>query len=368
MKKITYLTLILITAVLSACKKDKKPDTGDKATNFDLLRDSIYMYAQESYLWNKDLPSMASFEPRSFKSTSELRGLQKEVDALSQYAINDATNLPYEYYSDSPGESKYSFIDEGGVSDELEGNAGNYGFEPIVSNDGDLYIAYVYEGSKASAAGLKRGYKILEVNGSSVYDMNGNQLTQAFYYDESIKVKVEKPDHSTYITTVTASPYTINPVLADTVITRGSHVIGYLAFNSFTSPENAGPILDVVFNKFEAQHVTDLVVDLRYNGGGYVATAYNLSNLIVPSAQNNKLMFTYNYNSNLQNDKYPLLKKKEIEIFESPIEKGDFKLENNRYGFFKKGNLNVNKVCFLVTGNTASASEMLINNLNPHMD
>ena len=56
------------------------------------------------------------------------------------------------------------------------------------------------------------------------------------------------------------------------------HILGYLVFNSFTSPANANPVLDAAFNYFTAQGVTDLAIDLRYNGGGYVATAEYIDN------------------------------------------------------------------------------------------
>jgi hypothetical protein len=138
--------------------------------------------------------------------------------------------------------------------------------------------------------------------------------------------------------------------------------VGYIVFNSFTSDANADPQLNAAFDYFTTQGVTDLVVDLRYNGGGYVSTAEYIDNLIVPSAKSNTLMYNTYYNSNLQNDKDPLITK----LYGIPA--GSFTVANNVTNFGKIGSLNVNRVFFIITGATASASELTINNLRPEMD
>jgi len=73
-------------------------------------------------------------------------------------------------------------------------------------------------------------------------------------------------------------------------------------------------------------------------------------------------MYTAYYNTKLQNDQYPLLSTK------FQINKGDFSVAANTVSFSKKSGLNISRVIFIVTGGTASASELTINNLRPHMD
>ena len=98
--------------------------------------------------------------------------------------------------------------------------------------------------------------------------------------------------------------YNVNPVLKDTIFDQGNgHKVGYIVFNSFTSDANADPHLDAAFANFAAQGVTDLVVDLRYNGGGYVSTAEYMDNLIVPAAKTNTLMYNTYYNNILTSGK-----------------------------------------------------------------
>src|SRR5213075_171832 len=98
-----------------------------------------------------------------------------------------------------------------------------------------------------------------------------------------------------------------------------------------------------VFNRFAASGITDLVVDLRYNGGGYVTVQEKLANWLAPSSANGQLMMKEQFN-----DKYP---------------------EYNTTDYFQKlGALNLTKIYFIVSHNTASASELLINNLKPFVD
>jgi carboxyl-terminal processing protease len=377
MRKIFYL-VILLAVVVSSCKKSKTPAPDDTpigpsktGTTLDLIRDSIYLFAKEAYYWNDGLPSYATFKPRTFTGTDDISALQKEVDALSQYKINPNTGKPYEYYPASPGEAKYSFIDDGTVSSELNGVNGDFGFAPIYAAVNDLRVRYVYPNSPADLAGLKRGYQITSINGRTnlAYDGNGgagtnlNFVINAYANSSTITMVLKKPDNTSITATLTAATYTTNPVITHKVFDQGTgKKVGYIVFNSFTSMANAQPKLDEAFNDFNAQSITDLVVDLRYNGGGFVNTAEYLSNLIVPAAKSGTTMYTAFYNTDLQANKYPLLSTM------YNISPGDFLPANNQVKFSKKGSLNISRVFFIVTGSTASASELTINNLIPEMD
>jgi carboxyl-terminal processing protease len=380
MRKLLFCMIVLSAGLLSACKKDKKtvvnngnvtPVTG---TPLQLMQDSVYLYAKEDYLWNTSLPSYDAFNPRSFKGSNDIGALSAELDALSQYAINPATSKPYEYYAPSPGHAKYSFIDDGSVTAGLNGVKGDFGFGILYNQVNDLRVKFVYPGSPADLAGIKRGYQITSINGDAniSYDATGygtgnstnlNRVINAYSNSGTISMNLTKQDGTTLtVTNLNTASYTVNPVLKETVVAAGTHKVGYLVFNSFTVTSNSSPKLNAAFDDFIAQGITDLVVDLRYNGGGSIATAEYLDNLIVPTAKNGALMYTTFYNSNLQNDIYPLLAKK------FAIQKGDFKPANNQAFFSKLKTLNISRVFFIVTGSSASASELAINNLRPYMD
>jgi carboxyl-terminal processing protease len=371
---------LITISFLTACKKDKKitpvtpgttiPTTG---TALDRVKDSVYLFTQEDNLWYNTLPTYDVFKPRGFTGATDIAGLQKEVDALAQYSTNPATGKPYEYEAAYPGEAKYSFIDQGQVATSLGGTNGDFGFSPIYNTASDLRIKYVYPGSPADKAGLVRGYQITAITGvpSLTYtgstSTNYTALVNALFNSPTVTMTVQKPDNTTFNVTLTTANYTVNPVLKTKILDVGNgKKIGYLVFNSFTVLTNAQASLDAAFTSFTTSGVTDLVVDLRYNGGGAVETAEYLSNLIVPPTKTNTLMYTEYYNDKFQNDKYPLFAKKfGIDITKNP---NIFKPANNQALFSKKGSLNISRVFFIVTGSTASASELTINNLLPEMN
>ena len=363
MKKLIFLAIILTTGVLVSCKKDNK---GGFVTSFNLVQDSVYYYEKEDYLWFDAIPDYNTFDPRSYGGTSNLGALTNELTAISQLKINSATGKPYEYYPLTPGTAKYSFLDDGTKQTSLNGTNTDFGFEPLYANDNDLRIKYVNPNSPAAAAGLQRGYQILSINGNTDLSYDGtssNFIINAVYYSTSISIEVELPDGTTKNVSLNTTAYTVNPVLLYKVFNLGSgHVVGYMVFGSFTALANAQPQLNTAFNYFIANGVNDLVVDLRYNAGGVEKTAAYLDDLIAPADKSNTLMYTTYFNSNLQNNIYPLLAKK------ISITPGMFTVANNQTNFAKALSLNVSRVFFIVTSETASSSELTINSLLPEMN
>ncbi|MDN3547387.1 S41 family peptidase [Mucilaginibacter aquaedulcis] len=384
MRKFFYLILILSVAVTAACKKDKNPGnnptpTDTAATKLQIAQDSVYLYAKEIYYWNSFLPDYKTFNPRQYTSGStDLDKLTAEIDAYTQLSKNPQNgNRPYEYDDFNPGSSKYSFIDDGDVNNELNATKGDYGFNYFYNTASDIRISLIYAGSPAALAGLTRGDQIVAINGStSINITNLNDpandagykfVSSALNGTSTVTLQLKKTNGSTVNVTLNAKTYTLNPLIYANTYKVGTagKVAGYMVFNAFTSPDVAKPKLDSVFNVFASAGVTDLVIDLRYNGGGDVRTSTYLSNLIAPSSASGSVMNTTYWTANLQNDAYPYLKKNLGDF--GP---GYFKPTNANQieKFAKAGSVNVSRVFFIVTGNTASASELTINNLRPKMD
>lgn len=389
MKRLLIIAVILLTA-FAACKKSKPadetgtPDTGNNipttGSTLDKVKDSVFLYAKEDYYWYDALPDYATFNPRAITGTDDLTALQNEVDKLSQYKLNPSNNnLPYEYYAPNPGEAKYSFIDEGEASQRLSAVSGDFGFAPLfylTSTSSTLYVKYVYPGSPADLAGIKRGYIITSINGRtnlSYSTSTADFVFNAYAKSSAITMTLRRPDASTFNVTLNATDYNINPVITyKTFPENNNKVVGYIVFNSFVQLSSAQTALDAAFNSFVNDGVTDLVVDLRYNGGGYVETSEYLANLIAPASVNSKLMYSTYYNSTLTAGKETLLKNqvrrdpKNGQLFN--YGQIDYSVDHNKTYFSKKGALNINRVFFIVTGSTASASELTINNLRPYMN
>ena len=381
MKRLFYICLFVVTGLTISCKKNDKSDNpapSKSGSTLDLIRDSVFLYAQEDYYWYDALPTYAQFNPRGYSGSTDIAALTSEVNAISQFKINPATSLPYEYYTSDPGEAKYSFIDDGTVSTQLNGIRGDFGFAPLYNAANDLRIKYVYPGSPADLAGIKRGYQITAINGNTSFSYDGPSGTNvqfvinAYAYSSTITMTLLKPDNTSINVTLTATSYSVNPVLTYKVFDQGNgHKIGYIVFNSFTSDAVADPQLNTAFNYFTANSVTDLVVDLRYNGGGYVSTAEYLDNLIVPASKSGSLMYNYYFNNILASGNAVLLAN-QVRIdptTKQPYNYAQFNytVAGNAVKFAKVGSLNVNQVFFIVTSSTASASELTINNLLPAM-
>lgn len=378
MKKILLFAGVLLVA-FTACKKSKvnpddsvDPSVPTTGSALDKIKDSIILYAREDYYWYNQLPTYTAFNPRAITGSTDLDALQTEVDKLSQYAINPATNKPYEYYDRNPGEAKYSFIDEGETSDRLNAVSGDFGFAPFYmpTDVNDLRVKYVYTGSPAGLAGVKRGDRIMSINGRTALNgtvaANVNFVINAYSKSSTISMQLKRID-SLFTVTLNTSNYKINPVIKHKEFNLGvGKKVGYLVFNSFVSLKSAQDTLSNVFKAFAADGVTDLVVDLRYNGGGYVETAEYLANLIAPSSATGSVMYTAYYNSILTNGNEKLLNKQwRRDDNNKPYNYGqvDYSVSGNTFHFNKQGNLNVQRVYFIVTEATASASELTINSL-----
>lgn len=377
MKKIILFAVVLLA--FTACKKNKvnpddsvvDPSVPTTGSALDKIKDSIILYAREDYYWNTQLPTYTAFNPRTFTGSTDLDALQAEVNKLSQYAINPSTTRPYEYYKFNPGEAKYSFIDEGEASDRLNAVSGDFGFAPfyVPTDDNDLRIKYVYTGSPADLAGIKRGYRIMSINGrtalSGDVDANVNFVVNAYSQSSSITMQLKRQDNSLFTVTLNTASYKINPVIKHKEFNLGTgKKVGYMVFNSFVSLKSAQDTLSNVFNTFAADGVTDLVVDLRYNGGGYVETAEYLANLIAPASATGNVMYTAYYNSVLTGGTEKLLAKqwrRDDDNKPYNYAQVDYSVSANTFHFQKQGNLNVKRVYFIVTGGTASASELTIN-------
>ncbi|HMR83994.1 MAG TPA: S41 family peptidase [Niabella sp.] len=118
------------------------------------------------------------------------------------------------------------------------------------------------------------------------------------------------------------------------------------------------------------------MIDLRYNGGGYVSTAESFANTILPSGANGGVLFKEVYNTTMQNKQATLLKNQPVYL--NNIKQSysyydlDFSVSRNTAYVKKKGSFNasgnISTVYFIVSDNTASASELLINSVKPYFN
>ncbi len=170
------------------------------------------------------------------------------------------------------------------------------------------------------------------------YNNNGTLETE----DDTITLNGESE-------TLTKIAYTENPVHKALTIDLNNNVkVGYLMYNGFNS--NFNNELNNVFADFQTDGVNELVLDLRYNGGGSVQTAAYLGSMITGQFTGEIYSKTF-HNENLQSSNRNYL-------FTNSIEDGG-----------SINSLNLSKIYVLTTNRrTASASELVINSLKPYIE
>jgi len=162
------------------------------------------------------------------------------------------------------------------------------------------------------------------------------------------------------------------------IFASGDKMIAYVSLTSFPALRNSKLALDSIFGDLAKRNPRYLIVDLRSNSGGYVETAEYVANLILPSTLNGKIMYVEQFNSIMQAGNATILKQQPyLDVEGKPISYNgrnatmadiDYSEAGNTYKIDKKGRLEtIEEVYFIVSGKTASASEMLISCLKPYV-
>jgi C-terminal processing protease CtpA/Prc len=301
------------------------------------------------------------------------------IDPLSSTypKAEDLLTTMISYPKDQSGNQldRYSFLDrtgslanklQNGIIEQTQDLSGNFGMEATFANDENnkthVVVVYADKNSPAGQKGITRGWEITSINGNTNMTFDGNtganttRITDAIYRSSSTTFTFSRPGNSTPLSvTLEAGSYNVNPVLFDTVYQSGAKRIGYFVFYTFSSisNENGGAtptkqVLDQVFSKFRAASIQELIVDLRYNTGGAVSTAQYIDNAIAPASTQGKVMFYYIYNDKLMQNLGPVGLTASV-------------------NFQPAGGMNLSRVFFITGSQTASASELTLNNLKPYM-
>jgi carboxyl-terminal processing protease len=322
MKKLVILLLLTIIG-LSSCKKDVTP-ASTALTVDEQARDSLYFIMNEYYFWYKLMPVVVKTD---FKDPYAL------LDAM-RYKTLDRWSF-VQTYDQYIAQTTGSFV----------GHGISMGLDP--SNQ--VRIVQIYANSPLYSKGVRRGWIVKKLNGtdlapifiandgtaySNLIGTSTAGITNTFLF--------QTPAGKDSTIASTKASFTLNTViLADTLHLK-SGIAGHLVFDQFIPPSIQE--LRSAFTYFSQNNIKDLIVDLRYNGGGDISVLTNMASYVAGAAKFNTPFLKLTFN--------------------------DKNTANNRtYNFTTVSSpLSLTKIIVICTRETASASEDFINGLKPVLD
>ena len=343
------LSFVLAILTLLSCQNEDQDDVAPPM-NIE-VQNFVWKGLNLYYLWQADVPNLSDTR---FKNQTELNsfltGYPKPEDLFNSLLVDKSIDR-FSWIVDDYLEL------EGQLQGTTNNNGVEFGLSLKASGSTEVvgWVRYIIPNSDAATKNIKRGDIFYAVNGTQLTTTNYQSLLFGSNNDYTLSMAdisngAIVPNGRTVALTKTVLDE--NPILINTVITSGAKKIGYLMYNGFYS--NYDTKLNEAFGTLKTQGITDLVLDLRYNGGGSVQTAARLASMITGN-------FTGQVFAKQQwNEK--------IESYfaaNDPNSLKDFFVD--KIGTTPINSLNMTKIYILTSKSTASASELVINGLKPYI-
>jgi hypothetical protein len=258
MKPRLFVAGLIGAALLAACGGGDDGGGGPASCSVAAQKTWLRSYMADWYFWYKVSPSP---DPAGYPTVAEY------FDALL-----------YQGGLDPFPADRWSYVDTTESFDRfyVDGQTLGYGvfvagFEVAGQPDQPLLVRYIEPKSPAALAGVARGDRIMAINGRPASDI--------IAADDFSVLTPSNPGETITLNlgdgrevTLTAAVFDLTPVSTTAVVTSpGGRKLGYVLVKDMISQAD-GP-LATAFQGFKAQGVNDVVIDLRYNGGGLVSTA-----------------------------------------------------------------------------------------------
>jgi carboxyl-terminal processing protease len=347
MKRILPILILLFITISCSKEDDNIPDDIE-------IQNFIWKGLNAYYFWQQDIPDLSD---QKFSSQEQLNSFLEDNSEPEEFFYSMLNNYPTT--------DKYSWIVDDYIALEQllqQGISGVTGaefglvFETGSETDIYGYIRYIIPGSDAATKNIQRGDVFYAVDGTELTINNYRDLlfSASSYTLNLADYNGGNPTSNGQSVSLTKTEVQENPVFITKTFDVMGKKIGYLMYNGFTSAFNNE--LNNAFASLSSEGVTDLVLDFRYNPGGSVRTATYLSSMV--TGQFTGELFT----KEKWNDKWQ-------NYFDSSSPES---LINNFVNQTSDGSainsLNLNDVVILTTGGSASASELVINGLNPYIN
>ncbi len=320
MKKLTFLLIIPLIIGFSSCKKSISPAATTETTD-ELARDYLYQAMNEYYLWYNLMPVVVETnypDPYSLLNAMEYKTLDRWsfVQTYQEYI------------------------------DETTGTFVGHGISMGLDQSDQVRIAEIYNNSPLYSKGVRRGWIVKQLNGTDLAPifLSGNETA----YDQLIgpastsvtnTFLFETPQGIDSTISSTKATFTLNTVIVADTLHLKSGITGHLVFDQFIPPSVQE--LQNAFTYFSQNNITDLIVDLRYNGGGDLNVLTNMASYVAGQANFNSPFLRLTFND--KNTEY-----------------------NETYNFVTVPSpQTLSRIVVITTRGTASASEDFINGLTP---
>lgn len=338
---ITFKKLIIVSGFLlfiTGCELFNDDDSphipGPASCSDESYNQYIYDTMKQFYYWYDQVDPTNQINPRdtiAYPTPQSLIDKLKNAQLDRFSGVSDAASFSQFY-----GDGIFLGVGLRLIRDELTN---------------DLLVSYAHDDGSAYAAGIRRGDKLITINNYAAKNLTGEDWTIAWGENavgNLVALQGERPDGTPIDVTIEKSLVNINTTQYSTTFDSAGKKIGYLHFTNFLG-NTAVANLNNKFLTFKNNNIAELIVDLRYNGGGKVSTANHLASLIGGSKTVGSIFTRLLFNDNPGGyNGY-----QETINFNTPTDQTNHLTDLNR-------------VFFITTGSSCSASELVINSLIPN--
>ncbi len=348
MKNIKIIFALMLLLIFASCKKEVY-SLDQKTMEINAF---VWKAMNAYYLWKNDVPDLSDSK---FESQKDLnRYLEKHSDSkrFFEHLIYDREHI-----------DKWSWIvdDYKALIRYFQGERVSSGMkiglvrEAQGSDNLFAYVQFVLPDSDAATKGIQRGNVFRIIDNQRITVQNYQDLLSHDSYDIELATwNGNNLEDTGTVIHLSKTSLQENPIFIKKVIRQNGKKIGYLMYNGFTSTYDSQ--LNAAISYFQSEGIDDLIVDLRYNHGGSVASMQYFASMITGSFTG-KTFLKYEWHPDMQawmQNQYPESLKRDF--------------INKMSGGEAINNLNLNRIYFITTKSSASASESLINCLKPYIN